>query len=129
LAIQFHLESSGKIKLHSKEKIKFWLEKVIIEEGYVPGKISIVLTSDEKLLNLNMEFFKKDYLTDIITFEYSEKGKIAGDIFISIERVVENAGKYKVSYREELMRVFVHGVLHLLGYNDKRRDEKSEMKE
>ena len=95
----------------------------------MPGKICIVMTSDEKLLNLNMEFFKKDYLTDIITFEYSEQGKIDGDIFISVERVVENAGKYKVSYQEELMRVFVHGVLHLLGYNDKRRDEKSEMKE
>ena len=95
----------------------------------MPGRISIVLTSDEKLLNLNKEFLGKDTLTDIITFEYSEQGKIEGDLFISVERVVENAKKYKVSYWEELMRVFVHGVLHLLGYNDKRRDEKSEMTE
>ena len=94
----------------------------------MPGKISIVLTSDEKLLNLNREFLMKDYITDIITFEYSEQGKIEGDLFISVERVIENADKYKVPYWNELMRVFVHGVLHLLGYNDKRRDEKSEMK-
>ena len=92
------------------------------------GQINFILTYDEKLLNLNKEFLSRDYFTDIITFDYSERGKLKSDIFISVDRVIENAEKYQVSAHKELLRVFAHGVLHMLGYRDKSKDEKKEMR-
>jgi len=104
------------------------LAEIIEEEGYLTGQINFILTYDEKLLNLNKEFLSRNYFTDIITFDYSERGKLKGDIFISVDRVIENAEKYKVPDYEELLRVFVHGVLHMMGYRDKNTDEKKKMR-
>jgi len=96
---------------------------LIVDEGCVLGDITFVFCSDEELLGVNKEFLNHDYYTDIITFDYSEGSVISGDLFISIDRVKENALSFNVQIMEELHRVAFHGVLHLLGYNDKTEAE------
>lgn len=96
---------------------------IIIEEGKELGDVTLIFCSDEELLTLNQEHLKHDYYTDIITFDYSTETYIAGDLFISIDRVLENACVEKVPFDEELHRVVYHGLLHLLGYNDKNQEE------
>ena len=95
------------------------------KEGYAAHYIQFVFCSDVYLLELNQQYLHHDTLTDIITFDYREGKKISGDIFISIDRVRENAGKFNVLFKEELHRVMIHGILHLCGYKDK--DKKSKM--
>ena len=85
--------------------------------------ISFIFCSDEYLQKLNIKYLKHKDLTDVITFEYNERDLILGDIFISSERVKENSKKYKVSFKEELARVMIHGILHLMGYKDKKENE------
>lgn len=85
--------------------------------------ISFIFCSDEYLQKLNLKYLKHEDLTDVIAFEYNESDLILGDIFISSERVRENSKKYKVSFKEELARVMIHGLLHLMGYKDKRKNE------
>ena len=85
--------------------------------------ISFIFCSDEYLQKLNIKYLKHEDLTDVITFEYNEHDLILGDIFISSERVKENSKKYKVSFKEELARVMIHGLLHLMGYKDKKKNE------
>tara|TARA_Y100001954_G_scaffold228498_1_gene273006 strand:+ start:711 stop:1127 length:417 start_codon:yes stop_codon:yes gene_type:complete len=85
--------------------------------------ISFIFCSDEYLQKLNLKYLKHEDLTDVITFEYNERDLILGDIFISSERVRENSKKYKVSFKEELARVMIHGLLHLMGYKDKKKNE------
>ena len=92
------------------------------------GEISYIFCSDEQLLEINKEFLNHDYYTDIITFDYSEADVISGDLFISIERIKDNAKTLKTSYQEELHRVIIHGVLHLLGYKDKTEVESENMR-
>lgn len=99
------------------------LPLIIIEEGKELGDVTLIFCSDEELLTLNQEHLKHDYYTDIITFDYSTETYIAGDLFISIDRVLENASVEKVPFDEELHRVVYHGLLHLLGYNDKNQEE------
>jgi rRNA maturation RNase YbeY len=96
-----------------------WLTDVITHEGFVLGEIQFVFCSDEYLLGINKQHLKHDYYTDIITFDYCDNEWVNGDLYISIERVSENADLYKVQFFEEFKRVSVHGVLHLLGYKDK----------
>jgi rRNA maturation RNase YbeY len=85
--------------------------------------ISFIFCSDEYLQKLNRKYLKHESLTDVITFEYNDQDLISGDIFISSERVKENSKKYKVSFKEELARVMIHGILHLMGYKDKKKNE------
>ncbi|NQU88032.1 MAG: rRNA maturation RNase YbeY [Mariniphaga sp.] len=92
------------------------------------GEITVVFCSDEYLLQLNKEFLDHDYFTDIITFDYCDNNIISGDIFVSIDRIHYNAKKYNVGFNIELHRVLFHGVLHLIGYNDKTSGEKKEMR-
>ena len=120
---------SEKIYFRDRKKIKAWLNKIIEYEGFVQKRISIIITTDDELLDLNKKFLQKDYLTDVITFDYSEEKNIAGDIFISAERVIENASIFKENIFVELLRVFAHGILHLLGYKDKSESEKNAMRE
>ncbi len=108
--------------------LKKWLQFVISSEKFVTGNISLVFVSDEYLLSVNSHFLKKDYFTDIITFDYSEDNVISGDLLISIDRVKNNSVLYKVLFYNELDRVIIHGILHLLGYNDLNESEKVEMK-
>ncbi len=91
------------------------------------GKINIVFTTDSQLLELNKKYLSRDYLTDILAFEYSDSQTVDGDLFISVERVKENSDNFHVSFKNELKRVIVHGILHLLGYRDSTEKEKSLM--
>ena len=95
-----------------------WLKMVIESEVKKPGDISIIYCSDRYILDVNMKYLQHDYFTDIITFDYCEGNKISGDLFISIDSVRENATFYGVDFETELDRVMVHGVLHLIGYDD-----------
>ena len=111
--------------LKNKIKIRNWLANVIREENKIVLNINYIFCSDNYLLELNKKYLHHDSLTDIITFpELIYTGKVSGDIYISVERIKENAGQYLQSFDKELQRVMVHGVLHLLGYKDKSRKNK-----
>lgn len=107
---------------------KQWLKNVIRKEGLVPGDISYLFCDDAYLLERNISFLHHDTFTDIITFDRRVGEIVSGDIMISLERVVENAKKFSVSFEEELLRVIVHGTLHLCGYKDKTDEEAAEMR-
>ncbi len=116
-------------KIGKKSKRQKWLTEVILKEGRKSGQINIILCSDSYLLQMNREYLNHDYYTDIITFDYSEGDRtLSGDLFISVDRVKENASGFSIEFEDELDRVIVHGVLHLIGYNDKTDQEKSEMR-
>lgn len=105
-----------------------WLSRVIDSEDKSLGNLTYVFCTDEYLLNINQEYLNHDTFTDIITFDYCEGNEISGDIFISIDRVKENAAEYNVDFNEELHRVMSHGVLHLMGYKDKSDEDASLMR-
>ena len=105
------------------EYVSNWFEKVISSEQKSLGNLTIVLGSDDWLLEQNKSFLQHDYYTDIITFDYCEMDFISGDLLISIDRVSDNANQYNVSRETELNRVLVHGLLHLCGYGDKSEKE------
>ena len=114
-----------RFKLKSPRKITSWIKRVVQKEGAAIHEINYVFCSDSYLLTLNQGFLKHNTFTDIITFDNSEeKSVLEGEIYISIERVKENADKFKVPFENELSRVMIHGVLHLLGYKDKKPSEK-----
>lgn len=115
-------------KLKQPLKLKAWLSKIILSEKKKEGKISYVFVSDEDLLKINREFLKHDTYTDIITFDYAEEKQLHAEIFISIDRLRENAEKLKIEFDSELRRVMVHGVLHLCGYKDKKKADKELMR-
>lgn len=105
-----------------------WLKEVIISEEKVPGNINYIFCSDEYLLDINKKFLSHDYYTDVITFDYCEEDVISGDIFISVDSVRDNAAHYGVTFERELDRVMVHGVLHLIGYDDHCDEDIAEMR-
>jgi rRNA maturation RNase YbeY len=116
-------------KLPYPLKTASWIKAVIKKEGFRPGQLNFIFCSDEHLLGINIQYLNHHTYTDIITFDNSEEpGLIEGDIFISIERVRENAENLRIEFIEELHRVLIHGVLHLLGYTDKTSDKKGEMR-
>jgi probable rRNA maturation factor len=105
-----------------------WISKVCIIENYNLGDISLIFCSDEYLLDMNRTHLDHDYYTDIITFDYTDNQIVSGDLFISIDRVRDNASDFNVSFHHELHRVIIHGVLHLCGYKDKSDDEEKLMR-
>lgn len=117
-----------RFRLNNKREIKKWIGTVIASEGKRMGDIAYIFCSDEYLGSMNMQYLKHDTFTDIITFDYTEAGVVSGDIFISIDRVRDNAAKFNVSFLSELGRVMAHGILHLVGYKDKTSQEKEEMR-
>jgi rRNA maturation RNase YbeY len=123
MAINFIKEDRDPERIKRK-LIKKWLGEVIKGENKETGVTNIVFCSDDYLLQVNKEFLKRDYLTDVISFDYSKGNTISGDILISIDRVKENAAENGVLFLEELKRVMVHGVLHLIGYNDDTKENK-----
>ncbi|TXI84049.1 MAG: rRNA maturation RNase YbeY [Crocinitomicaceae bacterium] len=125
--IEFSLEDVNVPGLDS-EHFALWLERVVLEEGFELGDINLVFCSDEALLKMNINFLQHDYYTDIITFDYCEDGFVSGDLFISIDRVIDNAVELKTDYDSELKRVCVHGVLHLCGYKDKSDEDEKQMR-
>jgi len=127
--ITFHTEDI-KFSLKNKTILKKWISAVIEKKKRKPGDLNFIFCSDEHLLGINRQYLNHDTYTDIITFDYSKedvKLPISGDIFISIDRVKENAGKFSKSFENELHRIIIHGMLHLLGYKDKTRAAKQEM--
>lgn len=111
----------------SSEFFVSWLSLVAQKEGFILGNITLVFCSDEYLLEMNKKHLNHDYFTDIITFDYTEDKTLSGDLFISVDRVKENAALNSIMFHVELNRVVGHGVLHLMGYNDKSEEEQSEM--
>ena len=114
--------------LKEKNHIRNWIKQTIGAEGKKLKEINFILCSDNYLLEINQNYLKHDTFTDIITFDNSEsEASITGDIFISVERIRENAQKYAASERDELHRVIIHGALHLIGYTDKTKAHKNIM--
>jgi len=115
--------------LKDKAKVRNWIGDTTKTEGFKRiGELTFVFCSDEYLLDINKQYLNHDTYTDIVTFDSSEEEDvISGDIFISIERIRENAAKFAVSERDELHRVIIHGVLHLCGYYDKKKEDKELM--
>ena len=109
-------------------RVSQWIREAITEENYRLGEITIALCSDSYIHKENVRFLGHDYATDIITFDYSKRGKLSGDLLISVETVAANAQEYGVSFDEELMRVVIHGVLHMCGYGDKEEQEQMVMR-
>jgi rRNA maturation RNase YbeY len=133
-----HSPYSGKITFNdvdlktsfkARTKIKEWVNKAIKKEGHRLGELSYNFCSDEHLLQINIEHLQHDFYTDIITFELNENKTIVGDVYISIDRVKDNARENNKTYSNELMRVIIHGALHLCGYKDKTKKEAALMRE
>lgn len=124
--ISFNFET--KFELHNSENISQWIALVIDKEGCKPGEINYIFCDDEYLHKLNVEFLNHDTLTDIISFDYTVGKELHGDIYISIERVKENAKEYGTSFSDELHRVIIHGILHYCGYNDKSMEDSKVMR-
>tara|TARA_R110002096_G_scaffold108704_1_gene237933 strand:+ start:76 stop:489 length:414 start_codon:yes stop_codon:yes gene_type:complete len=114
--------------LEGETQLENWIEKVVSDKDFELGEVNYIFCDDEYLLKLNVEFLQHDTLTDIISFDNSLGKLINGDIFISIERVQENAKEYNVTFEEELHRVMIHGILHYMGLKDKSADEKMLMR-
>tara|TARA_Y200000002_G_C22681845_1_gene664428 strand:+ start:3049 stop:3462 length:414 start_codon:yes stop_codon:yes gene_type:complete len=127
LSIYFHKESVS-IEFN-EDLVSNWINSCISQVSKITGDLSVIFCNDEYLKTINIKYLNHDYYTDIITFDYSEKDTISGDLFISIDRVIENAKLNNVHFINELYRVIIHGVLHLCGYNDKTVKEKKEIRE
>ena len=125
--ILFHSECD--FTLSKQDARSRWIINSIINEGKRVGGVSFVFCTDEYLLEKNIQFLDHDTYTDIITFDYCEGDIISGDIFVSVERVIENANAFGVDFEDELDRVLIHGVLHLAGYQDKSKEEVNTMRE
>ena len=127
MRIQFIFTDTS-ITLSNKKKLKLFIEKTFKQKGRKLTSLAIIFCTDEYLLDINRRFLQHDYYTDIITFNLSGNPKtIEGEIYISVDRINENASSNGVSKKEELHRVIFHGVLHLCGYKDKLQDEKAKM--
>jgi rRNA maturation RNase YbeY len=127
LPVHFFTEDIS-FTLKEKSKVRNWVKQTIQAEGKKLKELNFIFCSDNYLLEINQQYLKHDTFTDIVTFDNSESSEIIiGDIFISVDRVKENADKYNVSQRDELHRVIIHGTLHLLGYIDKTKAHKSLM--
>ena len=124
--INFNYETS--FELGDEELYSRWVSSIIDTEFKVEGTINYIFCDDSYLLKINEEYLKHDTLTDIISFDYSIGKELHGDIFISIERVRENAVDYRVDFTEELNRVMAHGILHYCGYNDKNKEDELVMR-
>jgi rRNA maturation RNase YbeY len=115
-------------RLKNWRNIKKLIEKVITEEGSVSGDLNFIITDDDSLLDINREFLKHNYYTDVISFSNGVKGEVSGEIYISLDRVRENADNYKISLSREILRVVIHGTLHLCGYVDQAPFDKAKMR-
>lgn len=116
-------------ELTNESKYEKWIDAVITSEGKEAGEINYIFCDDEYLLEINKQYLDHDTLTDIISFDYTMGDLISGDIFISVDRVKDNAQEYDVSFHVELLRVMCHGVLHYCGYKDKNAEDEKLMRE
>lgn len=123
--IQFFYENSPETV---NPAYKTWLEDIILSEDKKLGEINYIFCDDEYLLKVNQDYLQHDYYTDIITFDYVKGKTISGEIFVSLQRISDNASTLSKEYEEELRRVLAHGILHLSGYKDKTREEEQLMR-
>lgn len=107
---------------------KKWLEDLILSEGKKTGEINYIFCDDDYLLKINQDYLQHDYYTDIITFDYVKGKTISAEIFVSLQRISDNASTLSRDYEDELRRVLAHGILHLIGYKDKTEEEEKEMR-
>jgi rRNA maturation RNase YbeY len=126
MKIDFNYEID--FKLDKESNYTDWINRIVEKESSSLGNLNYIFCDDAYLVKINLQYLNHNTLTDIITFDYSDESLVSGDIFISIERVKDNAKDFKVGFEEELKRVMSHGVLHLLGYNDKTDKEKHLMR-
>ena len=124
--IRYYFEDV-KFVLKCRQANNRWLKMVAGSEVRTIGDINIIFCSDNYILDINMKYLNHDYFTDIITFDYCEGKKLSGDLFISIDSILENAIEYGVDFEEELHRVMVHGLLHLIGYDDHTPEEENQI--
>ncbi len=124
--ISFNYETD--FLLENESDYERWIQQIIITENKQEGEINYVFCDDEYLLDINQKYLNHDYYTDIISFDYSVANELHGDIFISVDRVRENANDFKVTFHNELLRVMAHGVLHYCGYKDKTEQESALMR-
>jgi rRNA maturation RNase YbeY len=125
--IEFNFETEFKLKESSK--LKKWIANTIASEGFQLGDISYVFCDDAYLLKLNQDYLNHDTLTDIISFDYRMNKEINGEIYISVERVAENAKDFSIDFYTELHRVMIHGILHFCGFKDKTQSEEQKMRQ
>jgi len=125
--ISFNYETE--FELPNEDQLSNWLSQVILSENKKEGDINYVFCDDEYLLNINQQYLDHDTLTDIISFDYTVGNELHGDIFISIERVRENAQDFNVTFDEELKRVLAHGILHYCGFKDKSEEDEQLMRQ
>ncbi len=124
--IRFNSETCFTLK--NQKKLVKWIGDVILSEGFQVGEINYIFCDDSYLNKINQEFLNHDTFTDIISFDYTLGKEVGGDIFISIERVLENAEKFNEVFENELHRVMIHGILHFIGYKDKTKKDKTLMR-
>ena len=124
--ITFNSETSFTLK--NQNKLVKWIGDVVSSEGFQVAEINYIFCDDSYLNKINQEFLNHDTFTDIISFDYTLGKEVGGDIFISIERVLENAEKFNEVFENELYRVMIHGILHFMGYKDKTKKEKTLMR-
>lgn len=124
--IDFNFEDV-EFALPDEQSLTAWVDYVIKNEDCFTGNLSYIFCSDEYLWNMNKQYLGHDYYTDIITFDYVEDKYVSGDMFVSYDRVVDNAQKFGVSRETELLRVMIHGVMHLVGYDDQTDEQEAEI--
>jgi len=124
--IEFHYQEVEAIE--SEELFTLWLDKLAQSEGFTVGDLTYIFCNDDYLLELNKTYLKHDTLTDIITFDYVSGSLLSGDIFISVERLLENAQAFNDTFKNERLRVMAHGLLHLMGFNDKSTEDQAIMR-
>jgi rRNA maturation RNase YbeY len=124
--INYYYESEFTLK--DEDKYTNWIKRIVNSENKKLGELSYIFCSDDYLFELNEKYLGHSTFTDIITFDYSENENLSGEVYISIDRVIENAEEYKEEFERELLRVMAHGVLHLAGYNDKEDKERKSMR-
>ena len=124
--ITFNSETSFTLK--NQNKLVKWIGDVVSSEGFQVGEINYIFCDDSYLNKINQEFLNHDTFTDVISFDYTLGKEVGGDIFISIERVIENAEKFNEVFENELHRVMIHGILHFIGYKDKTKKDKTLMR-
>ncbi len=128
MVIKVHYDIE-KFRLRDSKALKRVIGRIISDAGMKPGTLDLIFTGDKKVYEINSEFLGHDYYTDIITFNYNNGKSVNGEIYISTDRVRDNALKFNVPFRTELKRVVFHGILHLCGYDDRTAEQKAKMRE